>query len=130
MGGDEEANLMHKIKAKERNGLTKLRSQHLTLRAKVVFPSFGFINTNTLTLGDPDELIVLAPLRIKHIKVLTKIGQSNGCFRVKSLFQCLGINHQGLLKEIPAHKNIQQNKARQTEQSQDNNRIGPEVLGP
>src|SRR3954467_5704462 len=95
MGGDEEANLVHKIKAKERNGLTKLRSQHLTLRAKVVFPSFGFINTNTLTLGDPNELIVLAPLCIKHVKILTKIGQSNGCFWVKSLYQCLGINHQG-----------------------------------
>src|SRR3954468_17237753 len=99
MGGDEEANLVHKIKAKERNGLTKLRSQHLTLRAKVVYPSFGIINTNTLTLGDPDELIVLAPLCIKHIKVLTKIGQSNGCFWVKSLSQCLGINHQGLSRK-------------------------------
>src|SRR3954464_5318469 len=99
MGGDEEAILVHKIKAKERNGLTKLRSQHLTLRVKVIFPSFEFINTNTLTLGDPDELIVLAPLCIKHIKVLTKIGQSNGCFWVKSLYQCLGINHQGLSRK-------------------------------
>src|SRR3954465_11617476 len=99
MGEDEEANLVHKIKAKERNGLTKLRSQHLTLRVKVVFPSFGIINTNTLTLGDPDELIILAPLCIKHIKILTKIGQSNGCFRVKSLSQCLGINHQGFSRK-------------------------------
>src|SRR4051812_911389 len=30
-GGDEEANLVHKIKAKERNSLTEIRSQHLTL---------------------------------------------------------------------------------------------------
>src|SRR3954469_4170990 len=99
MGGDEEAILLRKIKAKERNGLTEKRSQHLTLRVKVVFPSLGIINTNTLTLGDPDELIILAPLFIKHIKIMTKIGQSNGCFRVKSLYQCLVINHQGLSRK-------------------------------
>src|SRR3954463_9091275 len=99
MGGDEEAILLRKIKAKERNGLTEIRSQHLTLRVKVDFPYFGIISTNTLPLGDPDELIILAPLCIKHIKILTKIGQSNGCFRVKSLYQCLGINHQGLSRK-------------------------------
>src|SRR3954462_565311 len=100
MRRDEEAILLRKIKAKEkRNGLTEIRSQHLTLRVKVVFPSFGIINTNTLTLGDPDELIILAPLCIKHIKILTKIGQSNGCFQVKSLSQCLRINHQGLSRK-------------------------------
>src|SRR3954471_18909550 len=93
--------LLRKIKAKERNGLTEERSQHLTFMSQGRFPILWTYQyqTNILSLGNPDELIVLAPLCIKRIKILTKIGQSNGCFWVKSLSQCLGIYHQGLSRK-------------------------------